>query len=169
MNLLALIVALLAALAAPSKAAPYFRPLDLAHPHLSAGAYVDPVAPGQTSAGTSVALITHSVADGCEFPTVVCMDWTPLAAGFSVNGGRYLVGIGPSWNLAPVFKAFALKGLNMVTKPESYAGLKDSLGSVPIAGPDVTMSFGPAFVLSPQENWKGYCRIFAGGMWRFGK
>lgn len=154
-------------LAGSASANPYFRPINLAHPQISAGAYVDPVNPGQSAAGTSVALVTHSTTDGCAMPTIVCEDWTPMAVGFSVNGGKTLLGVGPSFNLAPVVKSALLHGISAITKEESYRGLKSSLGSNPITGPDITMSFGPAWVISPTENWKGYFRVFAGGAWRF--
>ena len=147
--------------------ASYFRPIDPSHPQLNAGAYVDVETPGNTAFGTAVALVTHAVRDGCALPTLICEDWTPLAAGFSVNGGRFLIGVGPSFNLAPVVKSAILASVDAFTADNSYQGLKSSLGSVPISGPDVTMSFGPSWVLSPTENWKGYFRIFAGGMWRF--
>jgi hypothetical protein len=161
---------LLLVLAATSaRATPYFRPLDLASPHIVAGAFIDPKDPGNSAAGSALALVTHSTTDGCLLPSIVCEDWTPLAVGFSVNGGRVLIGAGPSVNLAPVFKSLALRGLNAVTGEENYLGLKSSLGSVPITGPDVTMSFGPAWVVSPSENWKGYFRVFAGAAWRIGK
>lgn len=169
MKTLLTVVALTLALEIPASAAPYFRPLDLASPHFVAGAFVDPQDPGNSAAGSALALVTHSTVDGCLLPSVVCEDWTPLAVGLSVNGGKVLVGAGPSVNLAPIFKAGLLRGLNALTAEESYLGLKSSLGSVPISGPDVTMSFGPAWVFSPTENWKGYFRVFAGAAWRIGK
>lgn len=159
------IVLLLAA--GSANAQPYFRPIDLAHPRISAGAYVDPITPGQSAVGSALALVTHSTKDGCLLPTIVCEDWTPMAVGFSVNGGHALFGIGPSFNLAPLVKSALLSAVNAVTAEDTYKGLKSSLGSEPITGPDVTMSFGPAWVISPTENYKGYFRIFAGGAWRF--
>ena len=162
MKMLALLVLV------PSLAqAAYFRPIDPAHPQLNAGAYVDVEAPGNTSFGTVVALVTHSTRDGCALPTIICEDWTPLAAGFAVNGGKFLFGIGPSVHLAPIIKAGLFKALVASTADESYSGLKNSLSSVSMKGPDLTMSMGPAYVLSPTENWKGYFRVFAGGMWKF--
>lgn len=167
MNMIAAALAVL--LAAPASAGPYLRLIDISKPHIVAGAYIDPKDVGQSAAGTAVALVTHSTTDGCMFPSIVCEDWTPLVAGFSVNGGRVLLGVGPSWNLAPIVKAVALKGLNAITNEGSYGNLKSTLGSVPITGPDITTSFGPAWVVSPSERWKGYLRVFAGAQWRFGK
>lgn len=148
-------------------AAPYLRLIDPSHPVVISGAFVDPVNPGESAAGSSLALVTHSTRDGCLFPTITCEDWVPLAAGFSMNGGKAWLSIGPSFNLAPMVKALSLRGLNAITKDDSYMGLKSSLGSVPITGPDVTVSFGPALVISPSESWKGRFRIFAGAGWRF--
>lgn len=146
---------------------PYFRPLDPAHPHLSGGALVDPVTPGNTSLGTSLALITHSPADGCVLPSLVCESWSPLTVGFSANAGRALLSVGPSVNLAPLVKAGLLQALNAVTLDENYRGLKSTLSSEPLSKSDLAMAFGPNYVLSPTEKWKGYFRIFAGGAWRF--
>lgn len=164
-----LLAVVLSCLGARAQGAPYLRPLDLSRPHIIGGAYIDPATPGSSAVGSAVGLLTHSTVDGCLLPSVVCEDWTPMAAGFSVNGGRVLLGVGPSVNLAPLAKAGLLRGLNAITDEGSYQNLKSSLGSVPIGGPDVTMSFGPAWVVSPTENWKGYFRIFVGAAWRIGK
>lgn len=150
-----------------AKAAPYFRLIDLAHPKVVGGAFVNVEDSGDSSLGTAVALVTHSVKDGCAVPSFVCMDWVPLSAGFSHNGGKTLLGLGTSVNLAPIFKATLLKGLVAVTGKGSYKGLKSSLGSVPIKGPDVTVSFGPTLLVSPTERWKGYFRMFCGAAWQF--
>ena len=145
----------------------YFRPIDLSHPQLNAGAYVDVGNLNNTAFVTAIAIITHSVRDGCALPTIVCEDWTPLAVGFSANSGKVLLGFGPSVNLAPIVKAGLFSLLTASTDEDNYTGLKNSLSSVPLKGPDITMSFGPAFVLSPAENWSGYFRMFAGGAWKF--
>ncbi len=147
----------------------YFRPLDLAHPRFIAGGYLDPETVESSEGGTAVALFTHATEDGCRLPSFVCMDWTPIAAGVVTNGGKFKFAFGPIINLAPLLKSLALKGLNATTKDESFGNLKSTLGSVPIHGPDVTVSIGPAWVLAPLENWKGYFRIFMGGELRFGK
>ncbi len=165
--LLAVVLLLLFALT--SKAAPYLRPIDLGSPKLIAGAYLDPATVGSSEAGTAVALLTHATEDGCGLPSIVCTDWTPLAAGAVINAGRVKFGFGPVFNLAPVFKSIALKGLRAATAEESFSNLKSSLGSVPMNGPDLTVSIGPTWVVAPQENWKGYFRVFMGGELRFGK
>lgn len=156
-------------LGASAQAGPYLRPLDLNSPRFIAGAYLDPIAGDVREGGTAVALLTHATEDGCALPSIVCTDWTPLAAGIIAGNGTPRFALGPVFNLAPVMKSLALKGLNAVTAEESYANLKTSLGSVPINGPDATVSIGPAWVVAPQEKWKGYFRIFLGGELRFGK
>jgi hypothetical protein len=161
------ILAVLMFVASSVQATPYLRLIDPTHPIVISGAFIDPINPGQTSAGSALALVTHSTRDGCMLPTIVCEDWVPLSAGFSANGGNAWLSLGPSMNLAPLMKAMALRGVNVLTKDGDYQGLKSSLGSVPIGGPDVTISFGPAWVVSPKENWKGRFRIFAGAGWRF--
>lgn len=168
--LLAILICLLMlALARAATAAPYLRPLDINSPKFIAGAYLDPATVGASEAGTAVALLTHATEDGCAIPSIVCTDWTPLAAGAVMNAGRVKFAFGPVFNLAPVFKSLALKGLRAVTAEDSFANVKSTLGSVPVSGPDVTVSIGPAWVVAPQEKFKGFFRIFLGGELRFGK
>lgn len=161
-----LMIALLFA-AATAKATPYFRIMDPAHPHLSAGAFVDPIEPGNTSAGTSLALVTHSPADGCLLPTFVCENWSPLTVGFSANAGRALLGVGPSFNVAPVLKAGLLKVVDTITAEDKYLGLKSSLSSEPLSKSDLSTAIGPNLVFSPSERWKGRLSLFCGAAWRF--
>jgi len=156
-------------------ASPYFRLMDPAHIQKIAGAYVDPIEPGNTSVGTSIALITHSVKDGCIMPSVVCEAWSPLMAGLSVNAGRVKLNVGPAVNLTPLAKLGVLRALNLVTKDDSLVALKGLLGSQPVDGPDVSASFGPAWGLTPIEHgvilpvnaWKGRLAIFAGAALTF--
>lgn len=154
-------------LASTAQAAPYFRLLDLAKPQVSAGALVDPENSGNSSAASMLAVVSHSTRDGCLLPSVVCEDWTLLAVGVSANSGKTLLALGPSINVAPLAKALLLRGLNAVSAPETLPGVKESLGSVPLDRSDISVAFGPTWVLSPTENWKGAIRIFAGGSWRF--
>ena len=163
-----MIAVLALAASVPAAAGPYIRPLDLSSPHFIAGAYLDPETPGASEAGTAIALLTHATEDGCGLPSIVCTDWTPLAVGVVANGGKFKLAIGPVFNLAPVLKSLALKGLNAVTEGDSFRNVKETLGSVPITGPDATVSIGPSFVYSPQEN-KGYFRKFFGGELGIGK
>jgi len=169
--MLAVALALAVAPAMPSRAqeGPYLRPIDLARPQLVAGAYLDPQAIGSTEGGTALALLTHSTEDGCLLPSLVCMDWTPLAAGFVAKPGDIKFAFGPLFNLAPVLKAGLLRGLNFATKDGTLPGLKSALGSEPVSGPSATVSIGPAWVIAPQERFKGYLRVFIGGELRFGK
>lgn len=156
-------------------ASPYFRLMDPNHPYKVAGAYVDVETPGNTSAGTAVALVTHSVRDGCRLPSIVCEDWSPVMAGLSYNAGRFQFNVGPAANLTPVAKIGVLRLLKLITGNDTLVGLKGLLGSQPISGPDVSMSFGPSLNVAPVEHgviipvnkWKGRFRIFAGAALRF--
>ncbi len=163
MKKLLLIIACLCACGS-AKAEPYFRLLDLAKPKITAGAFVDPVNPENSAVGSMLAIATHSTADGCALPTIVCEDWTPLAVGFSANSGKALLAVGPSVNLAPLTKSLLLKAIGRV---EGYDGVKSALGSERLDRKDLSVSFGPNLVLSPTEKWKGYFRVFAGASWAF--
>ncbi len=164
-----LIAALALAASVPAAAGPYFRPLDPTRLHFIAGAYLDPEEIGASEGGTAIALATHANEDGCYLPSIVCTDWTPLAAGAIAGHGKIKFAFGPVFNVAPVLKSLALKGLNAVTDPESFRNVKETLGSVSITGPDATVSIGPTWVIAPQERFKGYFRFFMGGELRFGK
>ncbi|MBS3927815.1 MAG: hypothetical protein KGZ65_04405 [Sphingomonadales bacterium] len=159
---------LMLAVALPAAANPYLRPIDLSRPHFIAGGYLDVEEVGSSEGGTAVALLTHSTEDGCGLPSIVCTDWTPLAVGGLFNGGSIKVAVGPVFNVAPIAKSLLLKGLQAVTAEGSFGNLKQSLGSVALSGNDVTVSMGPAWVLAPQDNFKGYFRVFVGGELRFG-
>lgn len=167
--------ALAVLLASTSYASPYFRPIDPAHVHQVLGGFIDPNSPGNSSAGTAYALATHSVKDGCLMPSIVCEDWSPAMLGFSVNAGRVQVSIGPAVNLTPLAKLGLLKVLEAATAQDALAGVKGLLGSQPIGGPDVSMSFGPALAIAPVQGgvvlpvnrWQGQFRIFAGAALSF--
>lgn len=163
-----LIVALLLVCAGAAQAA-YFRlairPADKGYLYESFGAFVDPVEPGQSSVAKQVALVSHSPKDGCMFPTIVCEDWSPLALGFGVNSGRFLFGLGPSINMAPVMRGVALALLRSSTAEDTLPGLKATLQPVPDS--KLTLAISPSLVLSPTEAWKGRFKIFVGPAWRF--
>lgn len=163
------VTAVLSAVAVAPVAGPYMRPLDLRAPRLIAGGYFDVERVGESQAGTALALFTHATEDGCLLPSVVCMDWTPLAAGVLAKPGDVKFAFGPVFNAAPVLKAGLLRGLAFVTKDDALPGLKRALGSEPLDGPGASVSIGPAWVVAPAENFKGYFRVFLGGELRFGK
>lgn len=159
-----------------ANAGPYFRLIDFGNINKSAGAYIDPFDSKNTSAGTATALITHSVKDGqCLFPTIICEDWSPLTAGFSVRAGRLDFNLGPSVNLTPLAKAGFRALLDYTTNEDTLIGLKSSLQSESISGASTTIAFGPAFAITPiqdggvlaPEKWRGKFRIFAGAAWSF--
>lgn len=161
------ITAFFLVLSLPVKADPYFRLLDPKNPQISAGALVDPVNPGNSAATTQLSLITHSTKDGCLFPKITCQPWSPLSVGFAANSGRFLLSAGPSINLAPISRQFLLKGLNLFTKVDEYVGLKTTLSPEPHSENDISIAFGPSYVVSPTEKFKGYFRIFSGVAWNF--
>lgn len=158
-----------------SFAGAYFRLIDLTHIHEVAGALIDPITLGNTSGVTAVALVTHSVRDGCILPSVVCEDWSPLMAGLSIRAGQVQLSVGPAVNLTPLAKLGLLSLVNQITKEDSLLGLKSVLGSQPISGPDLSISFGPALAVSPVDHgviipvnqWKGKPRLFAGAALSF--
>lgn len=160
-------IALLLILAVNGHATPYFRILDLKQPQINAGALIDVQDPSNTSATTSIALITHSPKDGCYLPSIACTSWSPLAVGFSGNSGRFLFSAGPSVNLAPVTRALISRAIALVTKSEDYVGLKTTLSNEPHSETDISIAFGPWYVVSPTEKFKGSLRIFSGVAWNF--
>ena len=170
-----LMALVLVCLGVAAQARPYFRLIDPLHPAKVVGAFIDPVNPGNTSAGTAFALITHSPKDGCWLPSVGCVDWSPLMAGFSMNAGRAQFNVGPALNLTPAVKIGLWHALNLVTASETLTGVKSLLGSQPIGGPDVSASFGPALAVAPIERgillpvnaWQPKFRIFAGAALHF--
>lgn len=152
---------------------PYFRPLDLKHLQISAGAFVDPTS-GDTDFGSMLAIFTHSPADGSITGTNTV--WTPLAIGGGWNGtGNGFMAVGPSANFAPVAKALLLKGLELATKEDRYMSLKSLLSPKTEDGPDITCSFGPSVLVNLIEGgdfvaikrWRAQTRIFAGAAWGF--
>lgn len=173
-TLIAVVSALL--LAAIPADAGYFRLIDPARPHKVVGAFIDPTDLDATSAGTAVALVTHSTSDGCFMPSVICEDWSPLMAGLSYNAGRFQFNAGPALNLTPLAKRGILGMLNLLTADETISGVKSLLGSEPVNGPDVSVSFGPALAVTPIERgiilplnqWRGKFRVFAGAALKFG-
>lgn len=162
-----IIIAALLVLATQSEASPYFRILDISKPQISAGAFIDPTDTGNTSYGSMLALATHSNRDGCLLPSISCEDWSPLGVGFATKSGKTIFALGPSFNLAPLAKALLFKAFNAVTGPESYQGVKSALSSESLDRQDISLSFGPAWAVVPQDAWKGYFRCFAGAAWRF--
>lgn len=149
-------------LASTASASPYFRPIDLAHIQQSGGIFYGP--DGQGQAGTMVALITHSTKDGCFFPSVVCEDWSPLTFGGTFTGPNKILAIGPSVNLAQIFKAAGLFILDAVTKQETLREAKDTLARPQSEGIKLSLSINWAY--APAEN-KGYVKFFIGPAWRF--
>lgn len=130
----------------------YFRPIDVTHPIVIAGAAIDPVHLGDSRAVSLVPLATHSPSDGCLLPAIVCEDWTPAAIGGSVNAGKLTFDIAPLANVLP----WAKTGLLAIT-PTSWAGVRKVL--TPAAGqPAVTFSVGPMWEYR-QLNDKGYLMV----------
>lgn len=170
-----IIVSVVLVCAVSANAGPYFRFIDPANPYKVVGAFIDPINTGNTSAGSAVALVTHSVSGGCLLPSVVCEDWSPAIAGLSYNAGRFQFNVGPAINLTPIAKQAVLGLLNLVTKSETAQGVKSILGSQPISGPDLSFSFGPALNVAPIERgiilplseWRGKFRIFTGAALKF--
>jgi hypothetical protein len=146
-------VFLLFLLSSAAQASPYFRVLNYEHPVTVGGALIDPVHLGNTQTTALLPIFTHSPADGCILPSVMCEDWSPLAIGGSVNAGKFSFIVAPIANVAP----WAQQGLLAVV-PASWQGLRSSLTAPPSG---LTFSGGPAWQYDQAAN-KGYFRVFTG-------
>lgn len=142
MKLLALVVLL----AGPATASPYFRLVDPSHPEPVFGALVDPYHTGQTEAATLLPLITHSPADGCILPSIVCESWSPAAVGVAVNAGQFTFDYAPVFNIMP-WMGNAIEYFD----PGAYSGQTSP----------VTISAGPVWEYQELTN-KGYFKVFTG-------
>lgn len=141
-------------LSSSALANPYFRFLDPSHPQPVLGALVDPANLGNSEATSLLPLVTHSPKDGCLLPSVVCEDWSPLAAGGSSNAGKYTLDVGPLFNVLPWVQSAALS-----LTPEKWSGLVKVLSTS--QDQSVTFSAGPVFEYEQATN-KGYFKIFTG-------
>lgn len=146
------LVILLAATRAQAR--PYFRPLDPSHPQPVAGALLDPSRLGDTSAASLLPLVTHSPADGCLLPTVVCEDWTPLAVGAAMNAGKLTFDVAPLANVLPWMQSAALAII-----PAKYDAARRFFAPGP-SGP-VTFSAGPVWEYSQRDD-RGRFKVFTG-------
>ena len=135
------------------KANPYLRPLDIAHPQPIAGALID-VDLSKSAIGTLLPLVTHSPKDGCILPSLVCEDWSPVAAGLSLNAGKVTFDIGPVFNVLPWFQTAAAAVL-----PDTWS-IKGILAPNQGQQP-VTFSAGPMWQYEQATN-KGYYKTFCG-------
>lgn len=159
-------------LAVPAIGSPYFHFAEAGHLKQFAGASIDPLSPGQTSVISEVAVITHSPKDGCAFPSIACVDWSPLAIGPSYNAGRFAVVFGPVANMAPVVKASLRAVLDLLPGYEWVSGADEAL-SLPDSG--TTIAFGPQLwvnpfrdgIIQPFNKWMPAGRIFAGAAVKF--
>ena len=159
------ILALLAVLDPSScLAAPYFRFFDPAKPYQVTGAFVDPRAPGQTSAGSLTAIITHSPKDGCLLPAITCEEWAPLALGLSGNAGRFYMDLGPLLNAAPSVQRALIALYNRLSETPWAA----APSRVAVAfGPNLNVRPFDRGIVLPLNQWQGRLRIFAGAGLRF--
>ncbi len=151
------IVGLLLALAVKVQANPYFRPLDFQHPVTIAGAAINPSNLHDSRGVVLVPVFTHSPADGCLLPSIVCEDWTPAAIGASMNAGKLTFDFAPMANVLPWMQS----GLRSIT-PASWSSVNALL--IPSApntnasgsqSGSVTFSAGPMWEYR-QLNNKGY-------------
>ena len=136
----------------------YFRVLNLSKPVTVAGALIAPSL-GDSEGAVLVPIFTHSPADGCLLPGIVCEDWTPLAVGGAMNAGKISFEIAPLINVLPWMQT----GL-LALVPVSWASTRAML--TPVAGQPVTFSAGPVWHYSQAAN-KGYYRTFTGLSFHF--
>lgn len=170
----ALIIALAATLSTAARAAilppNYYRFLGydvqnhiLLNFHPNVGAAVDPINPGETDGVTLVPLIMHSHADGYLF--IPGEDYSPLAVGGGMNGGRLSLYVGPMFNVIPAVSnglGFALDHLS-----DKYANLKSILSGVPASSKDAGVSLSPLFKPPLSKKERGSFRIFTGAWLKF--
>lgn len=149
-----IIVAGLLFVASVAGAKPYFRLVNPSHPQMVAGALLDPQSLGNSEAASLLPIVTHSTADGCLLPSIVCEDWSPLAIGASMNAGKITFDVAPLANVLPWFQSAALAVI-----PDKFANVRNVLAPTP--GNAVTFSAGPVFQYR-QANNHGYLRIFTG-------
>ncbi len=165
-------------LAVPSFASPYFRPLDIAHPQISAGAIWSTSQLNQSVGVTDIAIITHSPSDGSIIPAslrsiIAPEDWVPLqiGAGGSFTGNA-VINAGTSLNLAPQVAALLLKGVSASSSP-ILGAVKNALSGNTASG--LTFAAGPTWYAAPVVNgtmlpvdkWAGRFGIFTGAAWKF--
>jgi len=163
--------------AAFSHASPYFRPIDISHPQVSAGAIFSASGIKQSVGVTDLALITHSTADGSIIPAslkkyLAPEDWVPLqiGAGGSFTGSA-IVNVGASINIAPQIASLAISALGKSGSASAKA-LQTALES-PQSG--LSFAFGPSWYFYPVESgtalplrsWQGKLGLFIGAAWRF--
>jgi hypothetical protein len=159
----------------PAEASPYFRPIGPGNAQLISGSWVDPAGEDAPDLGGLVPLITHSTRDGALIRAIQA-DWSPLAlgAGRSASAGAF-VAVGPVANMAPAVKSALLAGLDLVG-PDRFTNLRQLLAPVPdSSGLDVSVSFGPAWLIKPVDggefkdpkSWRGHFRLFFGAGLRF--
>jgi len=163
--------------AAFAQASPYFRPLDISHPQVSAGAIFSAQGIQQSVGVTDLALITHSTADGSIIPAslqkwIAPEDWVPLqiGAGGSFSGSA-IINVGASVNVAPQIASLAIEGLGKSSSATAKA-LEAALSS-PQSG--FSFAFGPSWYLYPVENgtalapskMQGKFGLFVGAAWKF--
>ena len=122
-----------------AQATPYFRLLDISNPQISMGIFHD-LANGNSPAGASLALITHSPADGCLIPGV-CTSWTPLSVGATTD--RNSLGIGTSANILPIMRTLTSFALDLFTPVGAFTNLKGFFADPKTGKPDIIFAAGP--------------------------
>ncbi|MDE2020747.1 MAG: hypothetical protein KGJ13_10460 [Patescibacteria group bacterium] len=160
-----------------ASASPYFRPLDISHPQVSAGAIWSLNGVKQSVGVTDLALITHSTHDGSIIPAslqkyVAPEDFVPLQVGAGGSfTGQAIINVGASVNVAPQIASLALAGLGKSSSPTA-ATLEKVLSS-PKSG--FSFAFGPSWYVLPVNNgtieplrkWQGRFGFFTGAAWKF--
>jgi hypothetical protein len=164
MNKLLAAVVLVAWIAVPSQAAPYFRSvigkdagghIVFNKPAPVLGALIDPKNLGASEAASLLPLVTHSPKDGCLLPGVVCEDWSPLAVGASINAGKITFDVGPIANILPW-----MQSAGKAVIPEGWTAVRAVVDYDPTGDP-ITFSAGPMFQYRQIDN-KGYFKVFSG-------
>lgn len=151
-----LLLAALALAVSSAHAAPYFRVINPAHPEPVVGALIDPAHIDESEATSLLPIFTHSPADGCLLPSIVCEEWTPLAVGASINSGKVTFDVAPLANVLPWMQ----NGLAAVI-PAGWAWAHKVLAAGGDNTDPITFSAGPVWEYSQLRN-KGSFKIFTG-------
>jgi len=139
----------------PAMASPYFRIAKFGNLHPVAGALLDVGDLKKSELAGLVPLVTHTPADGCMLPSIVCEDWTPFAVGGGMNAGYLTFEIAPLANVLPWMAAAALAAI-----PEKFDGAR-AIFKPAQDQQAVTFSAGPVWEYQERTN-KGYFKLFTG-------
>jgi len=139
----------------------YFRFFDPNHPQPAVGAFKN-LKTGDGAVGFLIPVITHSPKDGCLLPSIVCLDWSPLAIGAKKRGDTGDIAVGAGFNLLPLVQGLGTKVLDLIVSKPAAPGLRELLKPTQSGSTvDIRISLWPS-LLWDTEHHKTYSNIFVG-------